>query len=235
VSADDRLQEIEIRRIDSKRDESVLDHVVTEAEVAIRIRDEIVIRAACSPGDLETWALGYLRSEGWIETLRDAEVGCEEEGIVHVRIHRSKPTPHVESIPDDRTFEMETIQAALRALTERATLFGKTGGAHVMGFADASGLQVHAEDVCRTCALERAIGEAVRRELDLGCMVALLSSRVPLRLLEKLARCRIPVAVAVSAPTAQAVRRARELRMGLVGFARENRLNVYAHGWRIGQ
>jgi len=90
------------------------------------------------------------------------------------------------------------------------------------------------EDISRTCALEKAIGEALLRGVDFEQSFAFLSSRVPSRMITKLARCGVPIVAAVSAPTMDAVRLAERLNICLCGFVRDERLNVYAHGWRIG-
>lgn len=102
-----------------------------------------------------------------------------------------------------------------------------------MAVSSASGLVALAEDISRTCALEKALGHALVQRADFSQSLAFLSSRVPSRMIAKLARCGIPIVAAVSAPTIDAVRLAEELNVCLCGFVRGDRLNVYAHGWRV--
>jgi FdhD protein len=49
----------------------------------------------------------------------------------------------------------------------------------------------------------------------------------------KVARRNIPVLVFRSAPTSLGVRLANDLGVTLVGFVQEEKMNIYAHSWRI--
>jgi len=63
--------------------------------------------------------------------------------------------------------------------------------------------------------------------------VALLSGRISFEMALKAIRARIPILAAVSAPTAMALNLAQELNLTLVGFARNQRLNIYTHPHRL--
>ena len=128
----------------------------------------------------------------------------------------------------------ERILAVAREVVNTAEGFRETGGTHAIAVATETEIVAFSEDISRTCALEKALGIALLQRTDFASSLAFLSSRVPSRMISKLARCGVPLVAAVSAPTSDAVRLAEELDVCLCGFVRGKRLNVYAHGWRIG-
>jgi FdhD protein len=229
-------ERIPIRRIHGDRVESVEDTLVTEANVAIELRGNERIRTACSPGQMREWVIGYLFSEGLIARPGDVEEIRESNGVLSVELTASAPKEPAPLTPveSDWSVTSERILAVARETIEKADLFRRTGGTHTAAIADEMDVLAFVEDISRACALEKALGIALLRRADLARSLALLSSRVPSRMIAKLARCGVPIAAAVSAPTIDAVRLAEALNVCLCGFVRGERLNIYAHGWRVG-
>jgi len=224
---------VKIHRIDGNRIELIEDVLVVEQDVSLEVNGEVLIRTTCSPGGLREWALGVLFCEGRISREEDVRRLGEDDGFVTVELHaavHASPRP----IASDLVVKRDRLEKLAAEVVERAKVFHTTGGTHAMGVADGSGIRTLVEDISRTCALEKAIGEAVLTGVDFRRSIALLSSRVPSRMVRKLARCGIPIVAAVSAPTAEAVDLAEELGICLCGFVRCDRMNVYSHGWRIG-
>lgn len=227
-------ERVPIKRMRSGDVASTDDTLVVEQDVAIALGGETLLRTTCSPGELGEWVLGYLFSEGLILEPEDVD-RVHSQGSVfcvdlarHVRIEPPVPAMSDLVLGADRLLE------TAEEIAGRATVFGATGGTHVMAIADRTQVLAWVEDISRTCALEKAIGEALLRGVDFAQSFAFLSSRVPSRMITKLARCGVPIVAAVSAPTMDAVRLAEQLNICLCGFVRDERLNVYAHGWRIG-
>jgi len=232
----DTVERRRIQRVEGGEVESVEDTLVAEANVAIELDGEVLIRTTCSPGALREWAIGYLASEGLIRDPDDVEEIREAGGVFSVELAASAPpaTAQLAPVESDWSVTPERILAVACEVVEKAEVFCRTGGTHAMAVSSASGLVALAEDISRTCALEKALGIALLQRVDFARSLAFLSSRVPARMIAKLARCGIPIAAAVSAPTVDAVRLAEELNVCLCGFVREARMNVYAHGWRLG-
>ena len=89
------------------------------------------------------------------------------------------------------------------------------------------------EDVGRHNALDKAIGKVfLDRKLDRAALL-ILSSRISYELVQKAARARIPVIVAVSRPTRLAVELASELNMTLASWAKNAGLFIFCGAQRL--
>jgi len=121
------------------------------------------------------------------------------------------------------------------ALNQAQIDFEVTGGMHAVARfdSDANLLDV-AEDVGRHNALDKVIGRAVMKgEIPLIRQILMLSGRVSFEMVQKAVMAGIPIISAIGAPTSLAVDLARQHGVTLIGFARENRFNVYSGAWRI--
>ena len=113
-------------------------------------------------------------------------------------------------------------------------VFQETGGTHGVALATPEGaFYLLAEDVGRHNAMDKVIGRALLQRRDLSRMVVLLSGRISFEMALKAIRAGIPILAAVSAPTSMALNLAQDLNLTLVGFARNQRLNIYTHPRRL--
>jgi FdhD protein len=112
--------------------------------------------------------------------------------------------------------------------------YAATGGCHGAGLFDEAGdpLAVR-EDVGRHNAVDKAIGAALRAGLPTAGKTLVLSGRAGFELVQKAAAAGIALVVSVGAPSSLAVELAGQSRMTLVGFARDDHFNIYAHQGRL--
>lgn len=126
------------------------------------------------------------------------------------------------------------IRRALESLRRHQPLNAATGATHAAAWATPDGLIVAArEDVGRHNALDKLIGHLLVTGTDLSRGFLLITSRASYEMVQKAASVGMPVVVAISAPTAYAVRVAEEAGITLVGFARGDRQVVYACPGRL--
>ena len=121
------------------------------------------------------------------------------------------------------------IAAAMGQLPSLQTLNAATGASHAAAWADFDGqVLLVREDVGRHNALDKLIGALATSGKETARGFALITSRASYEMVQKAAMAGIGLLAAVSAPTALAVRIAREAGVTLAGFVRGDHCTVYA-------
>ena len=146
-------------------------------------------------------------------------------------IHQAAPP-----LPDsDFTVDPEVIYGLDARLRAEQAVFARTGGLHAAGLFTAEGEPVAVrEDVGRHNAVDKVIGHAVERALiPLSRHILMVSGRTSFEIVQKALQARIPVLVAVSAPSSLARDLAQASNQTLIGFLRGRSLNVYSGRQRI--
>jgi FdhD protein len=137
-------------------------------------------------------------------------------------------------VADGLHLSPEAISVAMAALAPTQVLNHETRALHAAAFwQPGKGIATVREDVGRHNALDKLVGSLARRQIDGATGIVLLTSRVSVELVQKTAILGASILVAVSAPTALAVRSAQACGMTLVAIAREQDFEIFSHPERI--
>ncbi len=182
----------------------------------------------------------------WLEAAAEARlaarrrtmagpVGCGLCGIdsIDQALREVPPVPH-------GAFRMTPAQvmAAVAALPGAQPLHDATRAAHCAAFWAGGALVAAREDVGRHNALDKLAGALLPGRMGniahpTGEGAVVLTSRVSIDLVQKVAAMGCGLLIAVSAPTADAVALADRLGITLIALARPDRFEAYTHTDRI--
>jgi FdhD protein len=241
------------------RDGDVEDRVAIEEPLEIRVGGRALAVTMRTPGHDEELAVGFLHGEGLLagpvagagptedfannivevdaplaESARErrfyttSSCGvCGKGALEEVAVHAEPLAPG----------GITVTRALLAGLPDRLRQpgFEATGGLHATGLFDARGeLLLVREDVGRHNAMDKVIGRALLDgERSLTDRILCVSGRLSFELVQKAAVAGCPVLVGVGAPSSLAVELAADRGMTLAGFARGDRVNVYADAGRV--
>jgi FdhD protein len=233
------------------------DAVAIEEPLEIRVDGDPLAVTMRTPGHDEELAAGFLWGEGLLDRAPDVgltadlaantiEVAgpltkdpgrrrfyttsscgvCGKGAIDEIAVQAPRP-------PDGPVVARDLLAGLPGHLRQPG--FEATGGMHATGLFTAGGeLLLVREDVGRHNAMDKVVGRALLDgDLPLHGRLLCVSGRLSFELVQKAAMAGAPILVGVGAPTSLAVSLASELGMTLAGFARGDRVNVYAGADRV--
>ena len=232
-----------------------------EVAVALSFNGTTQAVMMATPADLIDFAYGFALTEGiatpdeidsvtvvpaakgidvqiWLQPQAEARlarrrrtmagpVGCGLCGIDSLDEALRTPVPVT-----DVSFTMTPAQVmqAIADLRGAQPLHDATRAVHAAGWWR-GGLVAVREDVGRHNALDKLAGHLIRQPRVAGAI--LLTSRVSIDLVQKVAALGAPVIIAVSAPTAHAVTLADAAGITLIALARPDRFELFTHPARL--
>lgn len=139
------------------------------------------------------------------------------------------PTRPLRPIQGRLGIPVEAITGIPRAVGDRTELFATTGAFHYAFLISREGEPVHeAFDVGRHTAVDKVVGKALIADADLSTLALYTTGRISSDIARKCVHSGIPMVISRSAPLTGAIGIAMDNGLGMVGFLRGGRFNIYA-------
>jgi len=234
----DNIEQFPIWRVTETGQSIDTDVVAREFPLTITLNNKEVATLPCSPQKLNYLAVGFLASEGLINSHDDIiKITVDrKKGTVRVKTKKAiKPTPRTQAkkVDSDITISPSQVFALIDDFAQRSQLFKATGGVHSATLADTENILVFSDDIGRYNAIDKVFGECLLNNIPTAGRLLITSGRVSSEIVLKVARRNIPLLISKAAPTNLGVRLAQKLGLTLIGFARDKKMNLYANEWRV--
>ena len=233
--------------------------IVREYPLKLVVNGREIATLVCSPHDLKVLAAGFLRMQGFVQSVEDLLMlsVCADFGVANVRIRGEVPEklrpvltsgcgsgisftingpaggPSGSRGSPVRIHPPSEIFGTMEKLARLAEQYRSHGGIHSAAIGDGDSILLYAEDVGRHNTIDRIAGEALFREIDLSGTLLVTSGRVSAELAAKAAMLGISAIASRTSPTDMAVTMCEEAGIVLAGYVRGGRFTVYSHPERI--
>lgn len=205
--------------------------------------------------NLDEWAIGYLYSEGMINSVEDLEriKVLFDEGIVCIKIKEELDNETFKgrkkhytagcgrgltflSMTDVGEFpKVESSQLVSTSyLLEKRVEFAKkspmyisTGGMHGACIVEPDGKITVREDIGRHNAVDKIIGYSLKKGLQPKDLILITTGRISYEMLSKVARFGVGIIGSRTAATTQAIELAKSLNIEVVGYLRGKMATIY--------
>lgn len=197
------------------------------------------------PNDIESFAVvkhgNGIELQMWLSPARASALGerrrslagptgcglCGVESLASV-------LPPIPRVGEGIVIPPQAVFALLVSLTGAQKLFDQTGAVHAAGFfVPGEGFVSVREDIGRHNALDKLVGDLARRDIDGASGVVLLTGRISIEMVQKTAALGASIIVAISAPTARAIRAAEEAGITLIAIARDDGFEIFTGAKRL--
>ena len=227
-----------------------------ECPVKLFLNGKLFTTLFASPFELKELAIGHLITEG-VVSFREIENVEVEGGEVHIRTRKEEQETLTGAagkagkagkaeteekagreiledsfVDSDSVFEPQAVFAGTGYL--ESDTYRLTRGTHLAALIDREGkLAVQIVDVGRHNAIDKAVGAAFLKGLDLSQHYMLSTGRQPAYMVTKAARAGIPLIATKAMPFDSGVEAAKKANVCLVGQLRKESMLIFASEWRV--
>jgi FdhD protein len=210
-----------------------------ECPVKLFLNGKIFTTLFASPLELKELAVGHLITEGAVNFKEIREIDLKEDEIHILTQKESQLSQRKESdeqvfVDSDTVFDPEALFAGTNHL--ESDTYRLTRGTHLAALIDRKGkLVVRIVDVGRHNAVDKVVGAAFLRGLEISQLYMLSTGRQPAYMVTKAARAGIPLIATKAMPFDSGVEAAKKANVCLVGQLRKESMLVFANQWRVVQ
>lgn len=254
------IERFPILRLNNGGSSHIEEVVAREFMFTIFLNSEELVTLLCSPRNLEHLAVGFLASEGLLESKNEIEKMEIDHrmGVARVEIKGRKKTdigfspkrliasgcgggatfysvadaaaPKIES---PMKISPDLVFTLVNEFQHGSQLYLATHGVHSAALADINSILIFSEDIGRHNAIDKIFGECLLEDIPTEDRIIISSGRISSEILHKVAKRGIPIIISISAPTSLGLKAADNLGIALIGGVRGKKMNVYTHDWRI--
>lgn len=235
-------------------------HLIREASLDVDVDDIPVISLLCLPVELEYLALGFLFTEGFIQSRRDVTSIRVSRNPLRIDIRTNRGEDLARQIVAKRTitsgcgrgilfrnsgdWRKPVVQSDFRISTTRLIelwrrigenddLYRKTRGVHSSVLCSRETIEYFSPDIGRHNTIDRVAGKCLWDEIEVREKLLFCTGRFSSEMVLKLGEIGIPVAVSRSTPTDIAVEMAQDMGITLASTKDMRKLVIYTHSDRI--
>ncbi|MDO5043688.1 MAG: formate dehydrogenase accessory sulfurtransferase FdhD [Coriobacteriia bacterium] len=234
----------------------------TEKPFTIYLNDIEISTVQATESHLDDMALGFLVSEGLLSDrnlLKSVDID-KKHGLIYVESDEVVPSKLIhktskryvtsgcgkgvtfssiddvaafERVKEELYIEPSDLHEWIKKMTDISESYKTSGGSHSSAIVIDGELKVVREDVGRHNAVDKVIGNAWRKGLDMRKAILLCTGRLSYEITAKSARQHIPLIASRSAATDLSVSIAQEVGITLAGYVKATQIVVYTHPERI--
>lgn len=258
---DNEIEKFPILKFTEEGSSSIEDEVVRESPLTIILNNQELATLLCSPTNLRYLAIGFLFSEGLLNSKEEIKkiIVDDRRGVVRVETAGGEElarealfkrfitagcgrgasfysaTDVQGQVKVESRVEISTLEVLtlVNEFQQRSRIYRATGGVHSAALCDVKNILMFSEDIGRHNAIDKIFGECILNDIATEDHIIITSGRVSSEILLKVARRNVPIIISKSAPTNLGLRLAADLGVTVVGFVRGRRMNVYTHAGRI--
>lgn len=208
-----------------------------EVPVKLFLDGKLYTTLFSSPFELKELAVGHLITEGAVSYGQIA--GLEVEGDeIHILTQKESQPPRGKAVEEqvfvdsDAVFDPDALFAGIGYI--ESDTYKLTRGTHLAALIDKKGkLAVQIVDIGRHNAVDKVVGTAFLKGLDLSQLYMLSTGRQPAYMVTKAARAGIPLVATKAMPFDSGVEAAKKANLCLIGQLRPESMLVFANEWRV--